>query len=232
MKKATRAAPAAMMNNLDQIADAARAELETTNARRDEALAQSRIVVRMASDTIRAVHRHRWDGVEAKMAALREAAASLRESVAGHPELEHTGYTQDAMKEYAEAVLTLSLVRGDDDLPPPESIGVLPATYLNGLAEAASELRRHILDLLRRGDGVADGEIERLLAIMDNVYTVLFSFGFPDAISGGLRRRVDQLRGVLERTRGDVTTAMRQERLLTAMHAFEARFDLDDGGDA
>jgi len=91
--------------------------------------------------------------------------------------------------------------------------------YLNGLCEAASELRRRSLDEMRRGDL---SEAERLLEVMDEVYNVLNTFDFPNAITGGLRRRVDQLRGVLERTRGDLTSALRQERLIQALEEFEA----------
>lgn len=209
------------MNNLDGIAEDIRAELEEVNMRRDEALKQSRVLIRHCAGTIKAVHRHQWELVEERMAEMRVAADNLRASVVDHPELEHTGYTQDAMKEYAEAMITYAMVRGHDDLPTPQELGVLPSTYLNGLGEAASEMRRQILDLLRDGH---DEDVEHLLEVMDTVYTVLFSFDFPDAVSGGLRRRVDQLRAVLERTRGDVTTSMRQQRLMQAMRELEKRF--------
>lgn len=212
------------MNNLDAITESIHASFEEENARRDAALKQSRDLIRRCSEVIRTVHRRKWDSVEEQMAVLNHAADELRASVDGYPSLEHTGYTQDALKEYVEAIITYQLVQGDDDLPTPEDLKVLPSTYLNGLAEAASELRRHILDLLRDGDM---SEVERMLAAMDTVYTVLFSFGYPDAITGGLRRRVDQLRGVLERTRGDVTTSLRQERLLVAMRELEAKVGVD-----
>lgn len=208
-----------LMNNLDSIAADIRAQFDETNARRDAALKQSRDLIRHCSEFIRTVHRHQWDSIAEQQVSLDAAATELRASVDGYPSLEHTGYTQDALKEYAEALITYALVRGEESLPTPEAMDVLPSTYLNGLTEAASEMRRHTLDLMR------DGQIEeaqRLLDAMDTIYTVLFSFGYPDAITGGLRRRVDQLRGVLERTRGDFNTAVRQERLLQAMREFEA----------
>jgi translin len=212
------------MDNLDAIAAAIHTDLELTNDRRDAALRQSHDLIRHCSEFIRAVHRHKWDRVEEQKAALHAAADDLRTSVDGFPMLEHTGYTQDALKEYVEALLVLAMVRGED-LPTPEALRVLSSTYLNGLAEAASEMRRHILDLLRDG-GMA--EATRLLDAMDTAYTVLFSFGYPDAVTGGLRHRVDQLRAVLERTRGDVATSIRQERLLAAMREMEAHFDLSE----
>ncbi|GAB4572760.1 MAG: haloacid dehalogenase [Anaerolineae bacterium] len=215
------------MNNLDAIAAEIDAAFEIVNARREAALNQSRSLVRQCSTLIRTVHQRDWQGVDDQITALHAAANALRESVEDYPELVHTGYTQDAFKEYCEALITLALVRGDDALPTPEALNVLPSTYLNGLAEAASELRRQVLNLLRDGEMA---ESRRLLAVMDTVYDVLFSFEYPDAVTGGLRRRVDQLRAVLERTRGDVTTSLRQERLLAAMRALEARLNVAENG--
>jgi translin len=211
------------MNNLDAIAAAIDAEFEVVNQRRDAALNQSRALIRLCSNLIRAVHQREWAAVETQLTALHGAANELRASVEGYPELIHTGYTQDAFKEYCEAIITLALVRGDAELPTPAALNVLSSTYLNALAEAASELRRYILNLLRDGDMDAG---RRLLGVMDTLYDVLFSFGYPDAVTGGLRHRVDQLRAVVERTRGDVTTTIRQDRLLEAMRALEGRLDV------
>ncbi len=139
-----------------------------------------------------------------------------------HPALLHAGYTQDALKEYAEAHLTLALVRGAS-LPTAEELQVEPAAYLNGLAEAASELRRYVLDALRKGD---TGDCERLLGAMDEVYSLLVTVDYPDAVTGGLRRTTDALRAVLERTRGDLTVSLRQEQLLAAL---ERAKGIEDG---
>jgi translin len=142
-------------------------------------------------------------------AAIREAQAVLRP----HPMVAYAGFLHDAEKEYAEAVLTRALVSGET-LPDFQAIGVGVPAWLNGLAEAASELRRHLLDRLRAGD-VAVGEA--LLARMEAVYEALMTVDFPDAITGGLRRTADSLRAVLERTRSDVTTTVLQLRLQSAL---------------
>jgi translin len=84
-------------------------------------------------------------------------------------------------------------------------------------------MRRYVLDRLRRGD-VATGE--RLLSIMDDIYSLLITVDFPDAITGGLRRQTDMVRGVLERTRGDLTTAVRQEEMKTALRVFGKQIGL------
>ena len=169
---------------------------------------------------IKAVHRLQWDLVGERQAIMHSAVAELRAAVKDHPQLEYSGYSQDALKEYVEAELICAIVRGAEDLPTPQDLSVGPDTYLNGMAEAASEIRRYILDLLRSEKAT---DVEPLLDTMDAIYTILFSFDFPDAITGGLRRHVDQLRAVLERTRGDVTSSIREQRLMAAMRDFEGR---------
>lgn len=207
------------MSNLTTISDSIRAELTARNAARDEAINRSRELIRHCAEGIRAIHRREWDKADEKLSAARARADELCAGVAAYPELIHTGYTQDALKEVVEAFCTRAMVRGDV-LPTPAELGVEPSTFLNGLAEAATELRRFILDILRREDGSV-AEAERLLEWMDDVYDQLVTFDFPDAITGGLRRQTDIVRGVLERTRGDLTTTVQQQRLQAALKRAE-----------
>lgn len=198
---------------LDGIGEAARADLEKRNAARDRALAYSRELIRWCATAIRAAHREDAATAAADLAQANAVAASLRETLHEHPDLYYEGYTQDALKELVEAHVTLALLA--DQLPPrPEVLSVPYDTFLNGLCEAASELRRRVLDVLRAG---RYAEAERLLGAMDAVYDVLITFDYPDAITGGLRRRVDQFRAVLERTRGDLTNSLQAQRLLEAL---------------
>ncbi len=206
----------AMMEDIRQL-------FEAKSAARDAAITQSRAVIGHSANAIRAVHRHEWDTARERLETARQAAEEMRRAVQDYPDLYHSGYTQDALKEVAEAFATYALVRGES-LPTPQSLDVEPSTYLNGLAEAASELRRQILDIIRQGHS---DEAQRLLEEMDQIYDALISFDFHDAITGGLRRRMDQLRGVLERTRGDLTSSLRQQRLQNALAGFEARMGLE-----
>jgi translin len=210
---------------LDSVADHIRESFEAKNTARDAAINQSRTLIQHCANAIRAVHRHEWDAARARLDTVRQAADQLRAHVADYPDLYHSGYTQDALREYVEAFSTYALARGED-LSTPEALGVEPSAYLNGLAEAASELRRHVLDIIRKGHS---DEAERLLDTMDTIYGVLMAFDFHDAITGGLRRRVDALRAVLERTRGDVTNSLRQQQLQAALADLERRIGLDDG---
>lgn len=187
--------------------------LEAINAAREAALTLSRALVRQCANSIRAIHRHEWDEALQLVKIAGVTADTLRQQITPFPALLHAGYTQDALKEYAEAQLTLAFVRAEP-LPTHVDLQVEPAAFLNGLAEAASELRRYILDGLRAGDA---SDSERLLGMMDEVYSLLVTVDYPDAVTGGLRRSTDALRGVLERTRGDLTTHFEQARLLEAI---------------
>lgn len=204
---------------LDQIAENIRLELEKMNVARDQAYHRSRGLTSVCARAIRAVHREEWEQANQLIEEAAEKAGALIEVSTPYPSVYYAGYTQDALKELAEAHLTRALVR-NSTLPGPEDLGVEGNTWLNGLAEATTELRRRILDIVRHGHSV---EAERLLGVMDDVYTVLVSFDFTDAVSGGLRRRTDTVRAVLERTRGDVTTSLRQAELEQALEALEER---------
>ena len=207
------------MNNLERICESIRQDLEARNAARDQAIARSRQLTRHCSESIRAIHRREWDRADQKLERVRTGAEALKSIVSGFPDLYHTGYTQDALKEVAEAFITLAIVKGEP-LPTAAELGISSSTYLKGLGEAATELRRFILDIMRRSDGHSD-EAERLLLAMDDIYDQLVTFDFPDALTHGLRRQTDVVRGVLERTRGDLTQSLRQQKLQIALKNME-----------
>lgn len=195
--------------------EAAQSVLEEKHGAREITLSTSRRAIRSCASAIRAVHRHEFREARALIA---EAAAYLTEAehaIGRHADVRYAGFLNDAKKEFSEANLTLAFVQ-DNPLPTAAELGVDVQPYLNGMAEAASELRRQVLDCLRRDEGP---EAERLLSLMDDVYGMLVTIDYPDALTGGLRRSTDALRAVLERTRGDVTTAIVAARLQRAMEA-------------
>ncbi len=211
------------MDDLDSIIEGIRLTLETKNAARDATLARSRELIRLCALSIRATHRQEFDQAEKRLDEARRAAAQMMAAITAHPDLIYAGYTQDALKEVVEATAVYAIVRGRP-LPTPDEVGVDAAAYLNGLAEAANELRRHILDVIRQD---RNAEAERLLIAMDDIYGHLVTMDFPDAITGGLRRATDVLRGILERTRGDLTATLQQEKLKQALREFEHRLKQD-----
>lgn len=206
---------------LATIVDSVREEMTVTNDLRDETLKRSRMLIRSCAHSIRAVHRHEQDEARRLLAQARAEGVTMVEPLKEHPDLYHAGYTQDALKELVEAHLVYAVVYGEEP-PTPDQLHVTGATYLRGLSEAATEMRRFALDLMRR-DRVE--EAEPYLAFMDDVYSLLITVDFPDAITNGLRRSTDVLRNVLERTRGDLTMGIRQDRMRAMLHAFETRLD-------
>jgi translin len=205
------------MQELDAIGEKMHALLRRKNGARDRALEQSRALIRFASLAIRAVHRQERGTAAENLRQAREQAAEMSKGLAEYPDLYFAGYTQDALKELAEASIVFALV-GDQPLPDAEELGVDAAPYLNGLGEAAGELRRWALDLLRRGK---TADAERALAMMDDIYSLLVTLDYPDALTGGLRRTTDMVRGVTERTRGDLTLSLRLEAAERAAAALE-----------
>jgi translin len=199
--------------NLDSIREVLRGNLDAKFEAREQGLPLCRKAIRLSANSIRAIHR--GEGQEAQR-LLDEAHLLLDEAAAvmsSHPDVRHAGFYHDASKEYAEARLTHALVF-DKPLPTPAEIGVEAPAYLNGLGEAIGEMRRHILDLMRRGDL---GRSEALLAAMDEIYYLLITMDYPDAMTGGLRRTTDVARSIIERTRGDLSTTIIQQGLKNAL---------------
>lgn len=201
------------MHKLEEIAEQIRQSFEKQNARRERALAQARQLTRACALAIRAAHRDEEETMRAYLDEARTLADSLRLDLGEFPNLYHDGYTQDALKEFAEASITCAILF-HQPLPAPDDLQVPAATYLNGLAEAVGEMRRRCLDMLRR-DHIA--EAERLLAQMDDIYAVLVTMDYPDAITLGLRRQTDIVRSLVERTRGDLTFSLRGQELHRAL---------------
>lgn len=201
------------MYKLESIAERIRQNFDVRTAKRDEALKQARQLTRACSVAIRAVHRDDKEAMETNLAEAQRLADKLRDELKSYPDLFYAGYTQDSLKEFVEANVTCALIQ-NQALQTPEELGVEDATYLNGLAEVVGELRRRTLDILRSG---YSQEAERLLGHMDEIYSVLVTMDYPDAITSGLRRQTDLARSIIEKTRGDVTFSLRGQHLAEAI---------------
>jgi len=207
------------MHNLDEIAEKIHHSFDTRTKARDELLNQARTLTRHCANAIRAIHRESVEEAQQHLSEARSLMNRMRQIETVYPDLFYAGYTQDSFKEFAEANLTVAFIQ-NTPLPSPEDLGLEYATYLQGLAEAAGELRRRCLDLLLKEN---PAEARRMLSIMDDIYAVLVTMDYPDAITGGLRRLTDLARGIIERTRGDLTLSLRQEHLEKSLLAFEER---------
>ncbi len=208
-----------LTGNLDSIADQIRQNLSAKDAVREKVLPLCREVIRHSSQAIRAIHRQEFDRAKELLQSARNLLNQARQAAADCEELRYTGFVRDAQKEFAEGSITFALVTGNL-LPDPGELEIDSSAYLNGLGETVGELRRYLLDSMRRGD-LSRGE--ELLSAMDDIYSTLVTMDFPDAITGGLRRTTDAVRGILERTRGDLTLASRQKYLETELKNFQQK---------
>ena len=204
---------------LKHIYDTVKETFDKENRAREEGLSLSRDAIQFCANSIRAVHR---GDLEESKRLLNAASDNIKQAHAlldPYPRIFYAGFLQDAEKEYAEAASTLTLIEGDP-LPLPDDLGIGTAPYLNGLGEAVGEMRRHVLDLIRVND-LERGE--ELLGLMDDIYYLLASVDYPNAITSGLKRTNDMVRGVLERTRGDLTTAIRRQSLERTIKELEEK---------
>ena len=202
------------VEDLEAIAAELRPKFAAEDEAREKALRSCRQVIRHSADAIRAVHRQEQDKAKGLLDSAHELLRELNHDLAKHGRLLHSGFVHDAQKEFAEGYITLALIAGEG-LPKPAALGISNAAYLDGLGESVGELRRYILDSLRRGDF---SRCEELLDIMDEIYGILITMDFPALLAHGLRRTTDAIRGIIERTRGDLTVALRQKELETKLN--------------
>ena len=199
--------------NLEPLSREFHQRFDQKMAARERALVAARRAIRSSANAIRAIHRQDRERAEQLMEEARVAIAEGQEAVRDHPDVAFAGFLQDAQKEYVEARFTEALVDGGA-VPGPEALGVQMAPFLNGMAEAVGEARRHVLDLLRKGEVQRS---EAMLDAMEEIYSVLASMDYPDAITGNLRRSTDVARSIMEKTRGDLSLSLVQRDLRDAL---------------
>jgi translin len=204
---------------LNEVSEQIRKRLDAKSQAREKGLRSSRQAIRECANSIRATHRGELELAEELMGAARRSLDTAQEAMEPFPDIYHAGFLHDAEKEYAEARATFALIN-DKELPGPEELRIGDAAYLNGLAEAIGELRRHVLDIMRRGQ-LERGE--QLLGAMDDIYYVLVSMDYPDAMTGGLRRTTDVARSIMERTRGDLSLTLIQRGLTDTIAEHQSR---------
>jgi translin len=207
--------------DLSDVSEQIRKRFDATSQAREKGLRSSRQAIRECANSIRATHRSELELAEELMGAARRSLDAAQEAMEPFPAIYYAGFLQDAEKEYAEARATFALIN-NKELPTPEDLRIGDAPYLNGLAEAIGELRRHALDIMRQGN-LKRGE--ELLEAMDDIYYVLVSMDYPDAMTGGLRRSTDVARSIMERTRGDLSLTLIQRGLTDTIAEHRARLD-------
>jgi translin len=206
---------------LDTIAESIRRSFAEKDAAREKALPLCREAIRHCSESIRAIHRQQFNEAKNSLAKAKALIDEGETTIKSCEELSNTAFFRDAQKEYSEGSITLAIVT-NNPVPTPEALAVDSAAYLNGMGEVVGELRRYLLDGLRQGNL---SRAEELLSDMDSIYEILVTMDFPDAITGGLRRTTDMVRGILEKTRSDLTLSLQQKRLEERLDVFGKRLD-------
>lgn len=199
-----------MSTNWDSIVAELKEHAQAMHLAREAGLPICRQIVQTSSKCIRHVHRHQFEEARSLLEEAKKLCQSARDILSSHGEIFYAGYLSDSEKEMVEAAAVLAIVH-DEPYPSPKELGVHMASYLNGMAEAASEMRRFALDELRKG---RLNEAERILNHMETIYEDLITFDYPDSMTGGLRRTCDALRPVIERTRSDLTASAGQRELI------------------
>lgn len=203
---------------LEGFLDSIREEIEQDDHIRESALQLSRTAVRKCSESIKMSHRGNFEAASALVEEAYSIISEAQAEVAKSAFISKSRILDIAYQELAEAVNVLHILEKGEAVPAVE-YNIPSRDYLTGLADTIGELRRAVLESLR------NGRTERgvtLLAMMESIYEGLNSFDFPNALIPDLRRKSDVARTLIERTRADVTTAVRQDKLMHEIRELEA----------
>jgi translin len=201
------------IDSMEDIMERIRSRLDAIDRARESALIASRKITRNSGDSIKAIHREEWDSAEKLIEDTGVLVTEVNVILKKFPEIYYAGFVADAQTEFAEVSILYAALK-NKPLPGPDELSVDYTAYLNGVGDCIGELRRHILDLIRKGRAE---EGEKYLSLMDEFFTQMITFDYPDAITRGLRKKTDAARSVIERTRGDLTNALQVKDLKVSM---------------
>lgn len=203
----------------ESIFDGIRKEIEEDDKVRERSLPLARSAVRKCSESIKLSHRGEYQAARKSLEDANELITQAKVEMEKSVFLDKSRILDTAYQELAEAMNVLSILE-NNMLSTPEVFDIPSRAYLTGLADTIGEIRRATLEKLRNDDVT---KATQYLSLMENIFEELTSFDFPNALVPDLRRKCDVARGIIERTRADVTTAVRQNRLIREIGAFEER---------
>jgi translin len=173
--------------------------LSDRERRRAELTERARLLRRAAQTAM--AHLHDGQDVAGEVRAIQRETSELVRWIERHAAPD-SALAHDALQESVEASLLYALHRSES-LPTPAELRVEPESYLSGLADVVGEIRRLILHELSAGNVAA---AEEKMIMLEDLYRLLLRFETTRAILP-LKPKQDAARGILERTRGDVTMA-------------------------
>ncbi len=210
------------LDRLEQIVEEVDDSLDDKDTVRELAMKSSRAIRRLSRKVIQSIHN--GEDAEEIRDTLNEAfkeVSKVKSIIEGHPELYHAGFLRNGFQELAEAHLIWALSQGEE-LKPPQELDITPSSYLLGLGDTIGELRRMALDELTEGNLEEAKEVH---SKMERIRNLLMGFDYPKAIVP-LRNKQDMARTLVEKTRGDIANAVRNEELMGKMDRL--REDLEE----
>ncbi|WP_292466577.1 haloacid dehalogenase [Methanolobus sp.] len=211
-----------MINN---ISCSIKNNFEEKDKARESTLAISRDVVRNCRAAMYKIHNKDFSKAFMLIGKAEEMLKKIDGLLQNYPDIYYSGYLEHAQQEFVECIVVYNILKKDsegDKMPGPGDLNVSDVAYLNGLGDVSGELRRHTLDLIRKG---TPEEGETYLQLMEEIHNCLMMFDYPDAMTHGLRHKTDVTRSIIEKTRGDLTNAIRQQMLERAMKDFENKIN-------
>lgn len=185
------------MKNLDNIAKKIEKKLDDKEKLRETAIKQCRDIIRTCRKAISGIHGCK--NVDKELNEGLKIVIEVKKSLSDYPDLAKAGYIENASQELVEASCLLSILQGKP-LPTPEELNVSYSSFLLGLGDVVGELRRTILDRLKKGDIEKADEI---FEIMETIYNILMRFDYPSALVP-IKKKQDIARQLIERTRGEM----------------------------
>jgi translin len=202
------------MDGLDEIASDIESQLNEKEEVREIALKSSRNIIRLCGMVVRSMHlgNDPVPDMNIAMDELQKLVGITRD----FPDIMYSGIVESAMQEYVEAKILYAYTQGEP-LPSHGAIGVTPEAYILGVGDVIGEIRRLALDNIRKG---SVSEAAKHLEDMEFLYDFLMNFNYPSSLVA-VRRKQDIARGILEKTRGDVTNAIRSHSLENMLKKME-----------
>lgn len=171
--------------------------LSEKDAVREEVIKLSREITRLAGSIVHMVHRGEWSQAGELLVKARELVRELNKLVENHPDLKYSGLVYNCLGEYVEAYMFYSIIT-QHSTPSISELEVTIVPYLQGLGDLIGEIRRYVIKLL---DELKIEEAEEYLEVMEYIYSELRKLDYPDALTPGLRHKVDVASRLIEDTR-------------------------------
>ena len=183
--------------------------LHSVNAVREYLIKNTRDVVILCSHSIIAAHN--GDLRLAKL-KIKNAELVLKKNQKKAKD-DFKKYLITPEQELVEACSFLAVIE-NKEIPSLKSMKVSKESYILGLLDCIGELKRLMLDNIRK-DRLK--EANRIFNVMENLYLILYPFAMFDKIIKEARRKLDVNRSLVEESRAIITEEIRRNHFVKAL---------------